>query len=214
MTLLAERMLPVVELRAREPDVVSPSAASDAALLERLRAGDDGALGSLYDRFGALVFGLAKSVARDEQIAREVTQDVFTYLWEFPERADLSRGSLRSYIGVLAHRRSVDAVRRSERRQGAENRAGAIADVVAQASDVVVLTETTMAWRRDRLAELMGSLPKDQRDALRLAYFEGRTYRQVAADLDIPEGTAKSRLRLALERLREKLESEDLAAWT
>ena len=214
MTLLAERMLPVVELRAREPDVVSPSAASDAALLERLRAGDDGALGSLYDRFGALVFGLAKSVARDEQIAREVTQDVFTYLWEFPERADLSRGSLRSYIGVLAHRRSVDAVRRSERRQGAENRAGAIADVVAQASDVVVLTETTMAWRRNRLAELMGSLPKDQRDALRLAYFEGRTYRQVAADLDIPEGTAKSRLRLALERLREKLESEDLAAWT
>ena len=70
------------------------------------------------------------------------------------------------------------------------------------------------AGAKERLAGLVNALPAEQRDALRLAYFEGRTYRQVAAELGIPEGTAKSRLRIALARLREKLENDDRWAWT
>ena len=196
------------------PRQVLPPAAPDAGLIARIVAGDDGALGRVYDLYSPVVFGLAKTVSHDDQIAREVTQDVFTHLWEFPERVDLSRGSLKGYLGVMAHRRAVDAVRRSERHMRTEERVRVEAPVVSPASDAQVLDDSAKTWQRQRLAALLELLPQDQRDALRLAYFEGRTYRQVAVELGIPEGTAKSRLRLALARLREQLEHDDRWAWT
>ena len=84
----------------------------DALLLARIRAGDDQALAAVYDQHVGVVYGLARRVARDEQLARDITQEVFTYLWEMPHRVDLSRGSLRTYLTLLAHRRAVDEVRR------------------------------------------------------------------------------------------------------
>jgi RNA polymerase sigma-70 factor (ECF subfamily) len=95
---------------------VIAGAAHDAALLARISAGDDRALAAVYDAHADLVFGLARRVTRDEQLARDVTQEVFAHLWQAPSRVDLTRGSLRSYLAVLAHRRAVDEVRRSERR--------------------------------------------------------------------------------------------------
>jgi RNA polymerase sigma-70 factor, ECF subfamily len=187
---------------------------TEAALVDRLTAGDDAALGRVYDLHCALVYGLAKSVSHDEQIAREVTQDVFTHLWEFPDRVDLRRGSLKSYLGVMAHRRAVDAVRRSERHARTQERMRSAGETAAPASDAQVIDDTARTWQRERLAALLEGLPSDQREALRLAYFEGCTYRQVAAELGIPEGTAKSRLRLALAHLREQLGHDDRWAWT
>jgi RNA polymerase sigma-70 factor (ECF subfamily) len=91
----------------------------------------------------------------------------------------------------------------------ARHRASAVAG-----SDVHVLAESSRVWQSERLAALVDDLPREQADALRLAYFEGRTYREVAVQLGIPEGTAKSRLRLALARLREQLDHDDRWAWT
>lgn len=186
----------------------------DATLIGRLIAGDEAALGDVYDDYSALIYGLARSVSHDEQIAREVTQDVFTHLWEFPDRVDLARGSLKSYLAVIAHRRAVDAVRRSERRMRTHDRVARHRASAAPGSDVQVLAESGRAWQSERLAALVDGLPREQGDALRLAYFEGRTYREVAVQLGIPEGTAKSRLRLALARLREQLDHDDRWAWT
>jgi DNA-directed RNA polymerase specialized sigma24 family protein len=92
----------------------------DAVVLARIQAGDDVALGAVYDQHSGLVFGLARRVTRDEQLARDITQDVFAYLWELPGRVDLARGSLRSYLAVVTHRRAVDEVRRNERRKRTE----------------------------------------------------------------------------------------------
>lgn len=197
-------------------DNVSASnpAASSRSLLDRLVAGDDDALGIVYDTYAPLVFGLAKAVSCDEQIARDVTQEVFVHLWEFADRVDLARGSLRSYLGTMAHRRAVDAVRGSERRTRAENRLRAQGGTASPSAESGVVHDATRTWRSDRLRSLVEELPTEQRDALRLAYFEGRTYRQVAAELGIPEGTAKSRMRMALARLREQLDSDDRWAWT
>jgi RNA polymerase sigma-70 factor (ECF subfamily) len=182
--------------------------------MERLTGGDDAALGDVYDNYSALVYGLARSVSHDEQIAREVTQDVFTHLWEFPDRVDLARGSLKSYLAVIAHRRAVDAVRRSERRIRTQERVAMHRASAAPGSDVQVLAQSGRAWQSERLSALVDDLPPEQADALRLAYYEGRTYREVAVQLGIPEGTAKSRLRLALARLREQLDHDDRWAWT
>jgi RNA polymerase sigma-70 factor (ECF subfamily) len=186
----------------------------EATLIGRLVDGDDSALADVYDDYSALVYGLARSVSHDEQIARDVTQDVFTHLWEFPDRVDLTRGSLKSYLAVIAHRRAVDAVRRSERRTRTEERVRSQRAMAAPASDAQAVNESARIWQSERLGALVGDLPREQADALRLAYFEGRTYREVAVQLGIPEGTAKSRLRLALARLREQLDHDDRWAWT
>ncbi len=216
MSVVIDRMLPAMEFPTEFPALQAHAhqSASDAMLVARLIAGDDSALGTIYDRFGSMIYGLAKSVSHDEQISREVTQDVMTHLWEFPDRVDLGRGSLKSYLATMAHRRSVDAVRKSERIHRVEDRVRADNDAVVGSSEASVLDAAARVWQADRLAALMEKLPTDQREALRLAYFEGCTYRQVAVHLGIPEGTAKSRLRLALSRLREQLERDDHWAWT
>jgi RNA polymerase sigma-70 factor (ECF subfamily) len=177
------------------------TARSDEVLLARMRAGDDTALGLVYDQHGGMVHGLARRVTGDEQLAQEITQDVFVFLWEWPDRVDLSRGSLRSYLGVIAHRRAVDAVRRATVRGRAET-AASRRPASEDGFDDEITQVHAQRWCRERLLAAMAELPAEQRAALTLAYFEGCTYRDVARQLGIPEGTAKSRLRLALARVR------------
>jgi RNA polymerase sigma-70 factor (ECF subfamily) len=183
---------------------------ADDVLLARIQAGDEYALAAVYDVHAGLVHGVARRVTRDDQLARDIVQDVFTYLWEMPGRVDLVRGSLRSYLAVLAHRRAVDEVRRCERRHRTESRVPAI-DIV-DGPEPSVVEAATHAWRRAKLAAGLAELPEEQRVALQLAYFDGLTYKQVAEELGIPEGTAKSRLRLAMTRLRDSLGDEMRAA--
>ena len=87
------------------------------ALIERMVAGDSSALSIAYEAYGGLVFGLARRVIGDEECASEVTQEVFVHLWQHPDRVDLARGTLKAYLGVIAHRRAVDAVRRTVTRE-------------------------------------------------------------------------------------------------
>ena len=190
----------------RSVPAVDAGSQPDAALLARIRAGDDRALGAVYDQHAALVFGLARRVTRDIHLAQDITQEVFTYLWELPDRVDLTRGTLRSYLAVVAHRRAVDEVRRSERRGRLET-AAAPAEA-AEGPEPDVIEAAAQTWKKDRLAAVLAQLPAEQRAAIGLAYYEGQTYAQVARTLDIPEGTAKSRLRLALARLRTLLGDE------
>jgi RNA polymerase sigma-70 factor (ECF subfamily) len=185
---------------------VTATASHDGALLERIRAGDERALASAYDLHADLVYGLARRVTRDEQLAGEITQDVFAYLWELPDRVDLARGTLRSYLAVVTHRRAVDEVRRSERRRRVEA-AAAVPDR-EEGHEVAVVDAAAQVWGRNRLAEALAQLPCEQKAAIDLAYYDGLTYKQVAAVLHVPEGTAKSRLRLALGRLRTLLGDE------
>jgi RNA polymerase sigma-70 factor (ECF subfamily) len=178
----------------------------ESTLLARIRAGDERALAAVYDQHAGLVYGVARRVTRDEHLAQDVTQEVFAYLWELPERVDLQRGTLRSYLAVLAHRRAVDEVRRSERRARTES-AAAGAEAV-EGPEPEVTDAAAQRWDQERLARVLQQLPDEQRVALSLAYFDGKTYLEVARTLAIPEGTAKSRLRLALARLRALLGDE------
>jgi RNA polymerase sigma-70 factor, ECF subfamily len=178
----------------------------DALLVERIRAGDDRALAAIYDQHAGLVYGLARRVARDEQLARDITQEVFTYLWEMPDRVDLSRGTLRTYLTVLAHRRAVDEVRRHEARFRAET-ASALPEP-EDGPETRVVDAAAQSWRKQHLTALLDRLPVEQRTAVQLAYYDGLTYVQVAKALGIPEGTAKTRLRSALAKLRALLSDE------
>jgi RNA polymerase sigma-70 factor, ECF subfamily len=180
-------------------------AQSDAVLLARIDAGDDAALAAVYDQHAGLVYGLARRVTRDEHLAGDVTQEVFTYLWEQPGRVDLSRGSLRAYLAVVTHRRAVDQVRDSERRARIE---AAVEPSEAANGPETVVAAHAHAWRKQRLAEMMARLPPEQRAAVTLAYYEGLTHKEVARAQGVPLGTAKSRLWAALTRLRTMLDEE------
>ena len=176
-------------------------------MMVRLTAGDPSALVALYDRFAGFVFGLARKVTRNQSLAEEITNDVFGYLWEHPDRVDLGRGSVRSFLGTVAHRRSVDRIRSSEatRRRlfrytlGQEVDAGRVADIAEQ---VVANAHS------DQVRRAVADLPEPERAPILLAYFGGFTYREVAARLGIPEGTAKSRIRKGLSVLGEALDQE------
>jgi len=178
------------------------SAAVDG-LYERLLAGDHGALGELYDVFAPVVFGLALRVTRDQAAAEDVCQEVFVSLWERPDRFDPERGTLRGWLCTLAHRRAVDWVRRAEaRRRRAASGPDRSAVPPPDPSAHYVAAE-----QRRTVARALERLPADQRHVVELTYFDGLTFRQAAERLGIPEGTAKSRIRLALAHL-----SRDLGA--
>jgi len=176
-------------------------------------AGDSEALSTAYRLYAGLVYGLCRRVLNDEAKAEDTAQEVFVFLWQFPDRFDPSRGSLRSWLALLAHRRSVDLVRAETRRVRAETRCDSPTAVASQADDFL-----TANWLTGRVRDALAKLPTEQREAVLLAYYGGRTYREVARELAIPEGTAKSRLRLALVRLDELLRSDycdkDVQAWT
>ena len=172
--------------------------------MERLSDGDETALVDLYDRYAGFVYGLAMHTLVDRQAAEDITQEVFVSLWEHPGRIEPGRGSLRGFLGTLTHRRAVDVVRREEARRRREERVARADGDVPDVAEAVLRSDTT-----GKVRTALDVLPEAQRRALELAYFHGYTYRQVADVLGIPEGTAKSRLRLALARIAESLGSEN-----
>src|SRR6478735_8935569 len=173
---------------------------------ERLCQNDDAALTEIYDQYASFVYGLALRVVGDARAAEDVSQDVFVGLWERPAAFDPDRGSLRTWLGTLAHRRAVDHVRREEAR-----RRRAIKDAARPVSTPDVEEMALALVTAERVRAALDTIPDEQRRAIQLAYFGGKTYRQVAEVLGIPEGTAKSRLRLGLRRVADVLETETVA---
>jgi RNA polymerase sigma-70 factor (ECF subfamily) len=185
----------------------SMESAEELQIMTHIATGDDAALCQLYGRYGSLVYSIAARVTKDQCAAEDVAQQVFLRVWERPTRFDPGRGSLRTWLATLAHSRAVDHVRREEACRRREKR-----QLPGAPSDVEELATSSAVAQRVRRA--IDALPHDQRAAIMLAYYDACTYRQVAETLDIPEGTAKSRLRLGLTRIAKCLEQEGLGAWT
>ena len=157
---------------------------SGSLLAARLAAGDGRALAEVFDQFGAAVHATARQIL-GEAAAQDVVQDVFVELWCHPQRYDETLGTLRTYLTMCARHRALDVLRSDLRRAG---RADADAASAVRAA--------------------VRTLPPDQRRVVELAYFGGLSYRDVAERIGIPEGTAKSRVRLALARLETVLDRQ------
>ena len=180
------------------------------ALLERFRARDEGALADLYDLMGSRAYGLAFRVLRDSAAAEDVVQHAFATLWEQADRLDGERGSIQGLLLTIVHRRAVDAAR-SRQRQGARSAPLEFdpADGDPNPMDAVIADDEAQERTREVRAALQ-VLPEAQRQVVLLAYFDGLSQQDIAERLEIPLGTVKSRLRLAMQRLRHEFSAPGL----
>jgi RNA polymerase sigma-70 factor (ECF subfamily) len=177
----------------------------DARVTGAISAGDVGAFESVYDRYAPQAFGLALRISRSRQIAEESVQDAFLSLWNRPGSYRPGRGSLLAYLLRIVHNKTVDAVRHEE----SLRRRTLAAENVQEDMDDGGLTE--LAWealRRHRVRATLQLLSDVQRESLELAYFGGLTMSEVAGTLGIPLGTAKTRIRDGMIRLRSLLSSD------
>ncbi len=164
--------------------------------------GDQQAFAHLYDLVSPGVHGVARSVLRDPDHAAEVSQEVMLEVWRTAARYDRAQGTVRTWVLVLAHRRAVDRVRAVQAQRDRDQRA---LDREHHAPFDVVSQEVEDTMERARVRGCLGTLTDTQRDAVVLAYYGGRTYREVAEELDAALPTVKSRIRDGLIRLRDCL---------
>ncbi|MFC5131770.1 ECF RNA polymerase sigma factor SigK [Paeniglutamicibacter kerguelensis] len=184
--------------RLGEAEQVSVPTPED--LMLQIATGNENAFEELYDRLSSQVFGLIRRILKDEAQSEEVTQEVFVEAWQQATRFDAARGKAITWLLTLAHRRAVDRVRASQASKDRDLREG-IKEFQESYDDV---EETAIQHDESRrVLQALERLSETQRDAIQLAYFGGYTHIEVAELLKIPVGTAKTRIRDGMNRLRD-----------
>ena len=185
-------------MRTNEPE-------SDAALMRSFAARDPGAAEVLYERFSSRIYGLGIVMLGSPTAAQDLVQDTFVKLWRNAERYDVTRGKLETWVLLVARSLAIDSLRRRvlEARSMEATGVPSEADPSAGPEDLAGIGDLA-----DRARRAMKRLSGEQRAALELAYFGGKTSAEVAELEGIPVGTAKTRIRSALLRLREAMSEE------
>lgn len=166
----------------------------DAALAEGVANGDRTALETVFSTYGGAVKSVAVRVLRDETLAEDVVQDVFVSFWKSPHKYDPNRGSLRTFLLTIAHRRAVDVVRSETARSRRE-------ETTPWESSYDIEDEVWSKALSQTVRAALGDLAEDEREAIAMAYFGGLSYVEVARRLGAPEGTVKSRIRAGMKKL-------------
>jgi RNA polymerase sigma-70 factor (ECF subfamily) len=182
---------------------------SDEALLDRVQVGDQDAFETLYLRHADLVYSIALRVVADSGIAQDVAQEVFLRVWRNPGLFDISRGRFVSWLMSVARNRAVDEVRSRGRRRLREVVPAPGADDPADPQAVDPLAAAELAAERETVRRALEALPEEQRLTVELAYFGGMTQQEISSVLDTPLGTVKTRVRLAMKKLRGVLGEPD-----
>lgn len=194
------RMTPSVDTSERDEQ-----ARVYAALLNSMARGDKAALGRLYDLLAKPLYSLAHRVLGDPTEAQDVVHDVFLQLWKTSETYDANRGSVFSWAATLTRNRSIDRVRRRQRRAEILAESATEIDTVVPGPSGAEALDTLENSRTVRTA--LTQLAPDQKAAIELAFFGGLTQQEIAARLNEPLGTIKARIRRGLLKLRETLPS-------
>ncbi len=189
----------------RRLSAVPPADAStfdDGDLMAAIARGDEAAFGELYDRMSRMVYGVVRKVVRDPSQSEEVAQEVFVEVWRTATRFEADRGSVKTWVLTMAHRRAIDRVRSEQASRDRTERVGH-RERMRPFDEVAENVETSFEHQQVRAA--LDHLTDLQREAVELAFYGGYTYREVAELLDAPLGTVKTRMRDGLIRLRDAM---------
>lgn len=192
----------------RRSGTMEPQPTADRALLTRIAAGDQQALQECYEAHAGAMFGLARRVLGDEHRAEDVVQSVLVRLWTDPHRYDPDRGALRSFLYRETQSRSIELVRSDDARAARERRDHDAQPATTREDDVE--QEAWAMIRSELVRDALATLSPAERQVIDLAYFGGHSYREVARMLELPEGTVKSRIRIGLTKLADRLEASGL----
>ncbi len=181
------------------------SSLDDQSLLLQISSAQTAALAELYDRYGRLVFSLALRIVGETGLAEEITQDVFVQLWNKADSYRSEQGKVITWLTSFARYRAIDALRRQNVRP--EGHRVEWADGLSPDLEDPIELESTIDLEQEkhRLRSALEELPEEQRRVLALAYFNGMSHQEIAAAMHEPLGTVKTRVRLAMQKLRQIL---------
>lgn len=204
---LGERIASRVEytstmLTQEETDLaVDVKQLDDAQLMRWIAQEHEDALGELYDRYHRLVFSIALRVVGNRASAEEIMLDVFTRVWQKGHTYRAEKAQVNTWLARLARNRAIDVLRREEVRPIRHSVGWAdVSEMSADGKNPEAATQ--LALRRQQVRRAINELPPEQQEALALAYFQGYTHREIAAVLEQPLGTIKSRIRSGMQTLR------------
>jgi RNA polymerase sigma-70 factor (ECF subfamily) len=172
----------------------APDHRDDAALIARLRAGDQNAMADLYDRYSGVVYGVALRVLANTTAAEDVVQEIFLQLWRNPQAFDANRGRLAPWLAVIARNRAIDHLRRRPAEEDI--------DELPISTGIDLEGEAAQKLAVDKVRGALAQLPQEQRTTLEMAFFEGMTHTEIAGKTGEPLGTVKTRIRTGLLALR------------
>ena len=181
-------------------------AISDLELVRSVAAGSAEALGTLYDRHAPTVFGLARRIVSRPEDAEEVVQDVFAQVWRQASRYQDTRASVAGWMIMLARTRAIDRLRARRARPDDDRAAAPASGTVLMSADPDPEALTLSAQNVERVREACASLPEPLKSLLDLAYYQGLSHSEIAAATGVPLGTVKTRLRTAMDLLRQKMD--------
>ena len=185
--------------RSLSGDPAAAPISEDGVLLDRIQQGDEGAMAIVFDRYSKVVYSVALRVLRDPSAAEDVLQDIFMQIWRKPESFLATRGSLGSWLAVVARNRSIDHLRRRKPTDEVEEM------VLASPFNLANDSERNLLMERAR--GVIVGLPAEQRKAVEMAFFEGLTHTEIAELTGDPLGTVKTRIRTALLVLRRAMQA-------
>ena len=192
------------------PDQAPVPVDCDRALLRRMATGDEKALGALYDLWSERVHALAFWILKDADDAEDVVEETFWQIWRTADRYMAGRSAGSTWIMMIARSRALDRLRARKRRadwSAAPATLNALQDQMGSAPSEQPGTRADTADQQAQLVSALANLPAEQRTALELAYFEGLSHGEIAERTSQPLGTVKTRIRLAMQKLRQGLDS-------
>ena len=186
-----------------------PDEPDDRELLQRIVARDKNALDSLYGRYATPVYSMALHMLKQPPLAEEVTQDVFLNIWLKAASFNSERGQPRSWIMSVAHHRVIDVIRSRRRVTSMTDPEGYETLERLPSEGASVESQVQQNLDRERIMQALATLPDSQREVILLAYYEGFSQSEMAERLGQPLGTIKTRVRLAMQKLRSVLQEDD-----
>ena len=185
------------------PLVKGEAATPLEALVARMAAGDQAALGELYDRTSSLIYGLAFRILERGEDAEEVTSDAYMKAWRHAGHYSRDRGSVAAWLVMMTRSIAIDRIRQRKSQRWAAPNLEEVAEPIS--SEGSPEQQALHAQTHFRIQEALAELPEEQRTLLHMAFFSGLTHSELAEALGIPLGTIKTRIRLGLQRLRTAL---------